>query len=699
MIDSIPQDLAGYHEHHVRESIVIGVDREIEAKYEILAKMGEGGMGSVFKVRHKVFQDVRVVKTAKYDNNIPGVRTRFIGEAKRGYQFRHPSIARVIDFDVTADGTAYIVMEFIDGLNLRQVLSVTGKPLNPRQVIDIGIQTLGALEYLHERGVVHRDISPENLMLTRDENDKPLVKLIDLGIAKSIEASQNLTLVGKFIGKVLYAAPEQFGGQVDQRSDLYSLGVVMYELLTSSLPVRSASHRAVIAAHLSGELLSFDETDPRGRVPMDLRAVIMRSLQRDLDLRYQTTAEFAEALKAVDTGSGIIETDTVQISSNEITVVKPTRSEQLAWEAALAADTLKALEDFLDRYPSSIHARTARAHLQAIEQIEEDDWNEASREQTTDGWKRFLEKHPDSPRAARARRRIEKIATDEVDAKSTVRPGTGARLPSSDDDIDCLGWTGAERVDTAEAWRHYLERYPGSSRSSDARQRLAAAESREVEARRRPIAPGKATDGDLTDSQIPTIEGIEPSGEAKRITFSAASGQTPPVNVIQTPSPRVPAVSTVRTSVFSAWPARMGAAALAVLVLVLTLYWQGYLRSAPSDEKHPLQPPAGDTSNTSTYPPAVDEAELVINAFPWGEVKSVKSDATGQERLPAGQPLYTPARLKLPPGNYTVVLTNPNSGKHATRSVSLLARKITYCEAALDTVDASEYLAKLHSRP
>jgi len=679
---------------------VISVDREIEAKYEILAKMGEGGMGAVYKVRHKVFQDVRVVKTAKYDNNIPGVRARFIGEAKRGYQFRHPGIARVIDFDVTAEGTAYIVMEFIDGLNIRQVQSVTGKPLDPRQVIDIGIQTLGALEYLHERGVVHRDISPENLMLTRDDNDKPLVKLIDLGIAKSIEASQNLTLVGKFIGKVLYAAPEQFGGQVDQRSDLYSLGVVMYELLTSTLPVRSASYKAVIAAHLSGELLSFEETDPRGRVPLDLRAVIMRSLQRDLDLRYQTAAEFIEALKAVDTSSAIIGTDTIQISSNEVTVVKPTHSEQLAWEAALAADSLKALDDFLDRYPSSIHARAARAHLQAIELVEEADWNEASREQTTEGWRRYLEKNPDSPRAARARRRIEKIATDEVDAKSTVRPGTGARLRSSDDDIDCLGWTGAERIDTAEAWRHYLERYPASSRVGDARQRLAAAESREAEARRRSNVPGKAAGGGRTDSQVPTIEELESSGAAKRILFPPSSGQTPPADVLQTPPPRVRAVPTAGTSVFSRWPARISAAALVVLVLVLTLYWQGYLRSAPSNERQPTPPPVVDTSNTSntsTYPPTVEEAELAINAFPWGEVKSVKDVATGKEQLPTGQPLYTPAKLRLPPGKYTVVLMNPNSGKRATCSVSLLATKTTDCEASLDTVDAADYLAKLQS--
>src|SRR5207237_10040279 len=99
---------------------MIRLDREIEAKYEVLAKMGEGGMGSVYKVRHKVFQDIRVIKTAKYSQDNTAERTRFISEAKRGYHFRHDSIARVIDFDITSAGTAYIVMYYIDALNLLQ---------------------------------------------------------------------------------------------------------------------------------------------------------------------------------------------------------------------------------------------------------------------------------------------------------------------------------------------------------------------------------------------------------------------------------------------------------------------------------------------------------------------------------------------------------------------------------------------------
>lgn len=648
-----------------------GVDREIEAKYEILSKMGEGGMGSVYKVRHRVFQDVRVVKTAKYDNNVPDVRTRFIGEAKRGYQFRHPNIASVIDFDVTTDGTAYIVMEFIDGLNLRQVLSVTGKPLDARQVIDIGVQTLGALRYLHERGVVHRDISPENLMLTRDADDKLLVKLIDLGIAKSIEASQNLTIAGKFIGKVLYAAPEQFGGQVDKRSDLYSLGVVLYELLTASLPVRSSSHRAAIAAHLSGDLLSFDETDPRAHVPMDLRAVIMRSLQRDLDRRYQTGEEYAEALKSVDANRKVGKTDTVEISADDITAARPTPAEQLAWEAALAADSPKALDDFLDRYPTSIHASTARSRLEAIEQIEDEDWNEAVRQQSTDGWTRYLEKYPHSPRASRARRRIQKIATDEVEAKAA--PTTGGltvakpRLPSTDDDLDCIGWTGAERADTAEAWREYLVRFPSSARAGEARQRLAAAEWRK--SKERPFG-NEITDA-ATESRIPTLEEPSPS----RTKTDTANGS----------------------------PTRMrwiiATGFLIVLILTGMVFWQKYWQGHST-----VTPPTGSVgrgelqSADSEPPPeqaALATGDLVINAFPWGEVKSIKDDVTGTDQLPRNQHLYTPARLSLPPGKYTVTVANPNSGNHATRSVDVIANKITRCEASLDGVGPDDYLTKI----
>src|SRR5687768_15593356 len=162
--------------------------KEIEATYEVLAKMGEGGMGSVYKGRHRFFDEVRVIKVMAAEiEAVDELKERFLGEAKRGKQLRHPNLAEVIDFSVAADGTSYMVMEYIEGVNLRELMTRNNGPLDYRTLIPIAEQALSALEYLHSKNFVHRDISPDNIMLTEDPNfTEPRVKLIDLGIAKSL---------------------------------------------------------------------------------------------------------------------------------------------------------------------------------------------------------------------------------------------------------------------------------------------------------------------------------------------------------------------------------------------------------------------------------------------------------------------------------------------------------------------------------
>lgn len=273
--------------------------KEIEATYEVLSKMGEGGMGAVYKVRHRFFDEIRVVKVMQTDlASSPELMERFVGEAKRGKSLRHPNIAEVMDFSITPDGLAYIVMEYIEGVNLRQLLARNNGPLDYKFVLPIAQQALSALGFLHSRRFVHRDISPDNLMLMKDgATEEPRVKLIDLGIAKSLESTRQLTMVGKFIGKVNYAAPEQFGGSVDARSDLYSFGVVLYEALTGVKPIAGADTMQVMAGHLSRPPRPFEETDPGNRVPLPVRLAVMKALAKDPEQRFQTAAEFSEALK------------------------------------------------------------------------------------------------------------------------------------------------------------------------------------------------------------------------------------------------------------------------------------------------------------------------------------------------------------------------------------------------------------------
>jgi serine/threonine-protein kinase len=273
--------------------------KEIEATYEVLSKMGEGGMGAVYKVRHRFFDEIRVIKVMQ--TRLEGsaeLNERFLGEAKRGKQLRHPNLAEVIDFSIAADGTAYIVMEYIEGVNLRELLLRTAGPLDYKVVVPIAEQALDALGFLHSKRFVHRDISPDNIMLTAADDGETRVKLIDLGIAKSLESTRQLTMAGKFIGKVQYASPEQFSGEVDQRSDIYAFGVLLYELLTGSKPIKGEDYFSIITGHLSKPPRPFTDTDPGHRVPTALRQAVMKALEKKPEDRFQTAKEFADALRA-----------------------------------------------------------------------------------------------------------------------------------------------------------------------------------------------------------------------------------------------------------------------------------------------------------------------------------------------------------------------------------------------------------------
>jgi len=276
----------------------------IEGKYEILEKIREGGMGTIYKVRHRLLDEVRVVKVMRPQIGADEeLKRRFTQEAKTATRLKHPNIGAILDFALDSDGMAYIVMEFIDGVNLAELLKASGPPGVP-MTLEIAHQSLSALGFLHRKNVVHRDVAPDNLMLTHDDDGHPQVKLIDLGIAKPLDRTINLTSTGVFLGKLKYSSPEQLGGlaegeTLDGRSDLYSLGVALYELLTGQLPFPGESPRELFAALLFKDPLPFSVTDPSNRVPEEVRAVVRKAMEKERARRFASAEEFDREIHAL----------------------------------------------------------------------------------------------------------------------------------------------------------------------------------------------------------------------------------------------------------------------------------------------------------------------------------------------------------------------------------------------------------------
>lgn len=271
----------------------------LEGKYEILYRISVGGMGAIYKVTDRRTSEPRVVKVLRSEHaQERQLRARFRNEARMAMRLDHPNIARVHDFSVDREGTAYIVMEFIDGVTVEELISKCGPP-SIGLAAEIGCQTLEALAYLHGAGIVHRDIASDNVMLAHDDRHSVRVKLIDLGIAKGEHSG--LTATGMFMGKVRYACPELFtpeGGaaRLDERSDLYSFGVLLYELLTGVGPIAGDTFSEIVSGHLFHPPLDFAESDEDGRVPEELRAVTLKALEKRPQDRFRSAAEMVDAL-------------------------------------------------------------------------------------------------------------------------------------------------------------------------------------------------------------------------------------------------------------------------------------------------------------------------------------------------------------------------------------------------------------------
>ena len=260
--------------------------------YQVVGILGAGGMGKVYKVRNVISDRVEAMKVLLPDlANQPDLADRFLREIKVQASLVHPNIAS-LHTAVRLDNQLLMLMELVEGVTLDEKLKAG--PLPAAQAVDYIMQVLAALEYAHANGVVHRDIKPGNMMLTSEG----VVKLMDFGIARPSD-DHKLTQTGTAVGSLYYMSPEQIQGIAapDARSDLYSVGVSLYELVTGKRPFDGDSQFAIMTAHLQGTPVPPITVDPR--LPKMLNDVILMSVAKDAGARFQTAAALRNALSNV----------------------------------------------------------------------------------------------------------------------------------------------------------------------------------------------------------------------------------------------------------------------------------------------------------------------------------------------------------------------------------------------------------------
>jgi serine/threonine protein kinase len=302
-IDAASKSIDDLLQEHKADALSRPLPASISDRLELLERIGEGGMSTVYKARHLVMGKVFAVKilnphlTAK-----PQSLLRFQQEAKAAASLSHPNVITVHDCGVH-DNHAFLIMDYLEGHSLGDVIDVQGK-IPPERAIPIFIQTCDALGHAHLNSVIHRDLKPSNIMLVNDANHDDFVKIVDFGIAKLLDASemdekghQSLTQTGDVFGSPLYMSPEQCTGQkLDKRSDIYSMGCLMYETLTGKPPLIGANVLETMHKQLNDTAAPIVDDKSQDKLLKRLDAIITKCLAKDRKARYQDMTELRNDL-------------------------------------------------------------------------------------------------------------------------------------------------------------------------------------------------------------------------------------------------------------------------------------------------------------------------------------------------------------------------------------------------------------------
>lgn len=267
-----------------------------------MSLIGEGALGAVWKAKQRMVERIVAIKVLSESTEEQSAAfLRFQREAQALSSLNHPNIVVVFDFGLSEEGFPFLVMDYLEGQNLHQLIQQENR-LDVERAVPIFIQICNAMAHAHSRGILHRDLKPDNIILTESDGTKDIVKLVDFGIAKRLdEDRQNvrkLTVEGQVLGTPAFMSPEQImGNKLDARSDIYSFGCLMFHTLTGRLPISGSSSIDTMAKHISNEPMDFAVAAPGLVLPQGLQRCIKKALKKFPEERQQTMAQMREELE------------------------------------------------------------------------------------------------------------------------------------------------------------------------------------------------------------------------------------------------------------------------------------------------------------------------------------------------------------------------------------------------------------------